>query len=492
MRLQIRCILPVPLEYEIIKNFFSSSPIARLFRRDNPAAIVGFLHLTFVENPRGAIPEGQLAALLQAYSEDLAAIDEKSLGEPQKLIEDWCSEGFGILTKYFGTDGEVMCEMTADAHRVVAFIQNLTTTEFIAAESKIKSLWRDIENLVERATSNPGVRLEQIQKQILALEDEAKTIRTTGQIEVMTSAQVNGDFTRLVALMREIPGDFRTVEEKLQTVAAKISTRMMEEDANRGEIVRLALDADEQLQQSEQGQSFEGFWQFLMAPDQRERFEEYVELLYRIDALSEQNRKNPAFLTLFSALLREGEKVIRSQQRLSAQLRRAMDIRVRSHRRVLMEGLREVKRAALARREEFAGDKKFLYICDDSSISSFMSRPFFERPFEGNLSVELKEAVPDESKELLAQFGGMSPIRLEKLRSNVRELLQGRSLLTLGEILDRFPPENGVIEIVAYISIAAECPRNLIEPNYPEDIPLPWFNPPAILRVPHVIIQEVV
>lgn len=479
------------MDVPTLKSFFSDSPIARLFRRDNPGTIVAFLYLTFVETPRLAITEVQLAAMLRDFSEQASAFGEKPIGDAAKTIDEWCSEKFGILTKYFDADGEVMCEMTADAHRVISWIQNLTTTEFVAAESKIKSLWRDIQNMVERATSNPGIRLEQLQKQIEALEAESTLIRTTGEMEVTTSAQVNADFMRLVSLMREIPGDFRTVEEKLQRVASSISTKMMEADSDRGEIVRMALDADEQLHRSEQGQSFEGFWQFIMAQGQRDQFDEIVEQLYAIGRLSESNRKNPAFRALFSALLREGEKVIRSQQRLSAQLRRAMDIGVRSHRRALLEGLREVKRAALARREEFTGQKRFMHLNDESSLSSFMTRPLYERALQANLTVELREASTTGSKALLAEFGGMSPIRLEQLRSNVRRMLEGRNIVTLSEILELHPPENGVIEIVAYISIAAESPRNLVEPRYPEDLPLPWMNPPTVLRVPHVIIQEV-
>jgi hypothetical protein len=479
------------VDFPTLKVFFADSPIARLFRRDNPAAILGFLHHAFVETPRAAVPEGQLVAMLRDYSEMISGLGEKAASDPAKTIEDWCSNGFGILSKYFDPNGDVMCEMTADAHRVVSWVHNLTTTEFVAAESKIKSLWRDIETMVERATTNPAVRLEQLQKQIDTLEAEAKRLRETGEMEVLTPSQVNQDFVRLVALMREIPGDFRTVEEKLQQVASSISTRMMEEDANRGELVRMALDADEQLRRSEQGQSFDGFWQFLVGEGQRQQFEDVVELLYGIEGLTEQNRDNPIFRTLFSLLLREGEKVIRSQQRLSGQLRRAMDLTVRTHRRALMQSLREAKRAALARRDEFAGNRRFIYINDDSTLSSFMTRPLYERPVKADLTVDLVEASNAGGRELLAQFGGMNPIRLEKLRENVRQMLKGRSLVTLHDIVERYPPQNGVIEIVAYVSIAAESPNNYIDPDYPEEVKLPWRNPPAVLRVPHTLIQEV-
>jgi hypothetical protein len=144
------------VDVSTLQSFLATSPIARLFRRDNPATIVAFLNRTFIETPRMAVQEGQLIAMLRDFSEEAAVLGEKPVGDPVKTVEDWCSENFGILTKYFDRDGEVVCEMTADAHRVVSFIQNLTTTEFVAAESKIKALWRDIENMVERATSNPG------------------------------------------------------------------------------------------------------------------------------------------------------------------------------------------------------------------------------------------------------------------------------------------------------------------------------------------------
>jgi hypothetical protein len=393
--------------------------------------------------------------------------------------------------KYFDKEGEVMCEMTADAHKVVSWIQNLTTTQFVAAESKIKSLWRDIEVVVQRASSNPADRLEQLQRQMDAIDAEMQEIRRTGKMDVMTPAQVNAEFARLVGLVREIPGDFRTVEEKLQGVAEMIATRMIEEDANRGELVRLTLDADELLRKSEQGQSFEGFWQFLMAPGQRDQFEQMVDIIYAIHGLNDANRQNPSLRGLFSALMREGEKVVRSQQRISGVLRRAMDVSVRAHRRAVAEAIREIKRNALLHVDDFTGHREFVEVSDAPALDSFMTRPLFEPVTTADLTVDLKEAVSTADRTLLAQFAAMQPIHLEALRRNVRELLQQRSIVTLSDIIERYPLKNGIIELIAYISIAAESPRNVIDPEQPDELALPWLAHSVRLRVPLVIIQTV-
>lgn len=479
------------MEYFSLKTFFSESPVARLFRRDNPAMILSFLHETFVATPRMSIPEAQLIALLAHHIAGLEESGEGPFGEPTKMVEDWCSQGFGILVKYPDKEGEVVCEMTADAHKVVSWIQNLTTTEFVAAESKIKSLWRDIQTMVERATSNPADRLDQLQRQVDTLLAEMDEIHRTGKMDVMTPIQVNGDFVRLTSLVREIPGDFRTVEEKLQRVAQAITTRMVEEDANRGEIVRLTLDADEELRKSEQGQSFEGFWQFLMAPGQRDVFESMVDLLYRIDGLSDLNRANPALRSVFRALLREGEKVIRSQQRISGQLRRAMDVSVRANRRAVIEAIREIKRQAMARRGDFAGCRQFISIDDEPEMTSLMTRPLYEPTVAEDLTVTLKEAEQGTNHALLAEFSRMQPIHFERLKANLRALLRSREIITLADIIEAYPPSCGLIEVIAYISIAAESPRNVVDPTRSEDLALPWLPANVRLRVPQVIIQTV-
>ncbi len=479
------------MDYFPLSRFFAESPVARLFRRDNPALIVSFLHETFVATPRMSVPEDQLVAMLTHYLGELQEDGAGPFGDAAKTIEDWCSEGFGILAKYPDQDGEVVCEMTADAHKVVSWIQNLTTTEFVAAESKIKSLWRDIESIVERATTNPAVRLEQLQRQVDAFSAEMDQIRQTGKMDVLTPAQVNEDFARLTALVREIPGDFRTVEERLQRVAQAITSRMLEEDSNRGEIVRLTLDADEELRRSEQGQSFEGFWQFLMASGQRDAFESMVELLYRIEGLSDANRDNLALRSLFRSLLREGEKVIRSQQRISGQLRRAMDVSVRASRRAVTEAIREIKRHAMARRDDFAGRKRFVAIDDEAEIASFMTRPLYEQPVFADLTVDLTEAKQVLDVALLVEFGRMQPIHLERLRQNVRELLRGGQVVTLADIVAAYPPTIGIIEVVAYISIAAESDRNVVDSANTELLRLPQLAEHVRLRVPQVIVAEV-
>jgi hypothetical protein len=480
------------MDYPTLEAFFSTSPVAKLFRRDWPAMIVAFLHQTFIATPRISLPESQLVALLGGYLEDLTALGKGPFGEPAKLVEDWCRDEFGILEKYFDSEGEVVCQMTGNAHKVVAWIQNLTTVQFVATDSKMKSLWRDLNAVIDRATSNPDDRLLQIERQAEQLQAEATQIRATGQMEVMTPAQLNADFSRLITLVREIPGDFRTVEEKLQQVAANITARMMEEDANRGEIVRIALDSDEELRRSDQGQSFAGFWEFLMAPGQREEFETLIDTLYRIPALSDQNRTNPVLRHLFSVLMREGEKVIRSQQRISGQLRRAMDISVRIHRRAVAEAIREIKRTAHLRREEFAGDRAFCGIFDDPDTDSFMTRPLFEPAEKADLTVDLQVASPLMDPTLLKEFANMRPIRLELLRANLRTLIATRGgLVTLEEVFERYPPVNGLIEVMAYISIVTESRENYISEDTTTLVAIPGLPTNLRLRVPEMAIQTV-
>ena len=85
----------------------------------------------------------------------------------------------------------------------------------------------------------------------------------------------------------------------------------------------------------------------------------------------------------------------------------------------------------------------------------------------------------------LPRFRNLPQIRLHELRRNVETCLARDYTVTLQQVLDVFPPRHGMMEVIGYLVVAANEPRDFVGEE-PEVIQLP---PPQRQRwrVPRVL-----
>ena len=90
------------------------------------------------------------------------------------------------------------------------------------------------------------------------------------------------------------------------------------------------------------------------------------------------------------------------------------------------------------------------------------------------------------TKDDLQKFLDLSRVRIAELRKRVRELLDGEASISLEEILDRHPPEDGMLEVIGYIMVALEDPRNIVTDDESQPVTIAG-TPPRTWRIPKVI-----
>jgi hypothetical protein len=93
-------------------------------------------------------------------------------------------------------------------------------------------------------------------------------------------------------------------------------------------------------------------------------------------------------------------------------------------------------------------------------IDLTMSRPLFDPPLKpqiDDMPLEEAEEVPYD-----ALFGNVF-VDKERLAANIRQALQIRSQVSLNELVGRHPLEQGLAELVAYFSLAAEDGAAIID-----------------------------
>ena len=162
---------------------------------------------------RNTVAEDKLKTLLTTY------LDERRQDDPSaypataaEYLNDWCRPERGFLRRYF-VDGqnEPMIEMTASSEKALVWLESLAETEFVATESRLESVFKDLEDLVRRASSDPDARVAALLSDIEKLHAEITRIRATGAADTYSPVQINERFGRLLATARELVGDFRQV-----------------------------------------------------------------------------------------------------------------------------------------------------------------------------------------------------------------------------------------------------------------------------------------
>ncbi len=462
-------------------------PAVRLLRSPNAAMLLAFLQRAFKSQQRLSIPEGQLRELLQTFLDELRESDPSAFPQTtSQYLDAWCDETHGFLKKYYvDAQTEPVFELTSGAEKALLWLESLRESKFVGTESRLESIFDDLHEILNYASSDPDKRIEQLTAQSDAIRAEIDRIRVTGAVDTFTPVQIQERFGRVLATARELMGDFRQVEENFKRIAQEIAERHSRPGVTKGAIVGHMLDSHDALRQSAQGQSFYAFWELLLSPDKQAEFHEAVERAYDLEAIGDDLRGDRLLRHLISRLLREGEKVVQSHQRMSTSLRRVLDTISLQERRQILELIRDVQAAALATKDNPPSQEDFFEIEHFPSVFSAMRRELWR----AKDSVVLKGGIElaDGSIDLndLQRFTNLPQIQLRKLRENVATCLNGNYSVTLEQVLDAFPPRHGVIEVLGYLILATQESRHFIsEETQVIDLPGPRrgrWNVPRVL-----------
>jgi hypothetical protein len=89
---------------------------------------------------------------------------------------------------------------------------------------------------------------------------------------------------------------------------------------------------------------------------------------------------------------------------------------------------------------------------------------------------------------LLDRFLSQHPIDFARLRKNVQEQLRSRVQITLPELLEEVPLRNGIVEVLAYIVIAATDGPHVIFDDF--DFVTVSGSPDRTICIPKVVFSN--
>jgi hypothetical protein len=443
------------MNYTDLQLQFADSPSLRLLRAENAPLVLATLFVAFKREHHPIVPESRLRALLEVEIEELRDEDSPAGEKTAKdyLIE-WADASHAYLHRFQPADSdEPAYELTPEIERVFQWLDSLKPRPHVGTESKFKSLASTLAEVVENATREPDIRIQRLRAEQARLQQQIDEIERTGVVPVYSATQINERFQNLLEIARQLLGDFREVERHFRSVTEDIVIRQTDATSTRGGIVSQALDAQDRLRESSQGQSFYAFWDFLLASERRREFNELVEKAYLLEELSEQLRADTMLRGLQLHLRVEGAKVLASNERLVAQLRRILDIRESAERKEVSRLLQEIKSLAHQTRE-MPIQSELLETDGALAMNSLMSKTSWTPPTIVEFGGDLQVDEGGDYHDALEAFLRLHPVDFDKLRDNIREFLQTRVQVSLPELLSEYPPRNGILEVLAYLVIA--------------------------------------
>jgi hypothetical protein len=203
-------------------------------------------------------------------------------------------------------------------------------------------------------------------------------------------------------------------------------------------------------------------------------------------------RSNRLLDRLSSLLLVEGERVVRSNERMAATLRRALESAASGEDQRLRELVHEIQQVAIIARSNPPSEDEFFELAGLPVPFASFSRGFWQPDSTGNLTDEFSfasDSVLDWS--IVNRFRNLADLNLKRLRERIRECLNTKDSILLSEILRRFPVTDGALEIIGYLVIATQGDTHYVARDQFTSIRVVDGMQRATWRAPEVLFARV-
>ena len=446
------------LDYTTLEQLRRQHPAWRLLVAEHAPLVASFLHRVFITPNVRVMAQ---ADLVESLNDTLYGLREHALTRggdkvfpksAQEYLNDWAANDKGWLRKFYpaGSD-EPHFDLTPATERALAWLVSLSDRAFVGTESRLLTLFELLKQMSEGSDTNPATRLAELHKRRAEMDADIALVES-GQMPLLDDTALKERFQQFSGLARELLADFREVEQNFRTLDRNMRERIALWDGAKGTLLGDILGERDAITDSDQGKSFRAFWGFLMS---QSRQDELSHLLDRVLALEPVAalEPNPRLRRVHYDWLDAGEHAQRTVAQLSQQLRRFLDDQAWLENRRIMDLLRGIEVRALALRS--APPTGAIHAIDalHPEVDLPLERPLYRAPTKTALTAT-KLAAGHAEGDAQALF---EQVRIDKaaLAQHIRQSLQTRAHISLGELLQLRPLQHGLGELVAYLQLAS-------------------------------------
>ena len=472
----------------------NNSPSVKLLKMRSAECFLAFVTSVFDEQM--AIGEEKLQMLLENWldnqHEDI--IDEdiniETLGESneakaKRLIKEWTDKG--LFANYQNEDGEIIYELSSHTSKVIDWVTSLKKEEYIGTESKFKTLFSQLKDLVEFSNEDREKRLELLRQKKEDIERQIESLEMGEEIEVYEDYQIEPRYNSLNKLAKELLSDFKEVDDNFKKIIKQIYKRQTENEGKK-DILNYIFDAYAELKDSQQGKSFYAFWEFLLSSELQKEWDELTDLLYKTLDKRNIDSKDKFLKEMKKHLFDAGEKVSKTNDRMSEKLSLIIRNNGNSDTQATKQVINDIKKMLL----NTAQNKER----NNTSLNYEVIE--LKLPTERQLNLTPKQEVeynniPTEADldinelERIDKLYNYHQIDRRILRKRIDIILRENTQTTLAEVIEQNNGiEKGLSELFGYIAILKEY-KTIVSDNRTQEI---IFSKNKTITIPEIIITQ--
>lgn len=472
----------------------NNSPSVKLLKMRSAEFFLAFVTSVFDEQM--AIGEEKLQMLLENWldnqHEDI--IDEdiniETLGESneakaKRLIKEWTDKG--LFANYQNEDGEIIYELSSHTSKVIDWITSLKKEEYIGTESKFKTLFSQLKDLVEFSNEDREKRLELLRQKKEDIERQIESLEMGEEIEVYENYQIEPRYNSLNKLAKELLSDFKEVDDNFKEIIKQIYKRQTDNEGKKN-ILNYIFDAYAELKDSQQGKSFYAFWEFLLSSELQKEWDELTDLLYKTLDKRNIDSKDKFLKEMKKHLFDAGEKVSKTNDRMSEKLSLIIRNNGNSDTQATKQVINDIKKLLLNTTQNKERN--------NASLSYEVVE--LNLPLERQLNLTPKQEIEYKNVPSEASLGITELERLDKLynhhqidrkilRKRIDIILRENTQTTLAEVIElNNGIEKGLSKLFGYIAILKEY-KTVVSDDRKQEIA---FSKDKTITIPEIIITK--
>jgi hypothetical protein len=378
----------------------------------------------------------------------------------KNYIQAWTNRGF--LTNYQNDTGEIFYELSSHSSKTIDWLSGLKKEEYIGAESKFKTLFNQLKELVEFTNEDKEKRLQLLEDKKLEIEQQIQRLRMGDEnIKVFEEYEIVPRFKDLNKLAKELLSDFKEVDDNFKTIIKEIYQNQTDASLKKGKILQYTFDSLDELKGSSQGKSFYAFWEFLLSRELQQEWKNLTKTLYETLENKQIDVSDIFLINLKRHLFDSGTKVYKTNDKMAEKLSRIIRENEVSKTEVTKNIIQEIKKLLLETSKIKGKTKPDISLELETDIEinlPFERKMTFDQSEEVtyNYKPQLSDTNVDDLSKLSKLFN-LSVIDKDELRRRVRTVLKDKSQATLTEIVDNQGGlSKGLAELFGYMSILKE------------------------------------
>ncbi len=430
---------------------------------------MAFLFDAFTRPNRRTLAESELTVRLDDYLFGVRAqLGEAAFpGSAAYYLNDWANDAQGWLRKFYPDGGdEPHFDLTPATEKAIEWLATLEQKQFVGTESRLKTIFDLLHQMARGTETDPMTRIAELEKRRAGIDEEIACVRA-GDLDLMDATQIKERFHQVEQTARALLSDFRQVEQNFRDLDRRVREKIALWEGGKGELLASIFGESDAIADSDQGKSFRAFWDFLMSPARQDEFSALLARILALDAVAETG-PDGRLRRVHYDWLEAGEAAQRTVARLSGQLRKYLDDQAWLENRRIMHIIRNIEQQALAVRDA-PPEGDFVTLSDSApSIALTMDRPLFAPPVKARIAQQsIEEGGAGIDAEALFE-----QVYVDKavLDARIRRALQTRDQVALTSLLAEHPLEQGLAELVAYLSLAADDGKALIDESRMETV----------------------